>query len=81
MRSLVLTSFPPENGKYVTDSIVLDLFDEAATNVVFEGIDIHPYNLESDATTVVCDPSVFAEQDLDHLGFKCQTGKYDEATA
>lgn len=80
MRSLVLIPFSPGSGKYNTDSIILDLYDEAATNLVFEGIDIHPYNLGSDATTVVCDSSVFAQQDLYHLGFECQTGKFEATT-
>ncbi len=80
MRSLVMTSFSPENGGYITDSIILDLFDGAATDIVFEDINIHPYNLGNDATTVVCDPSVFANEDLNQLGFTCYTGDF-KATA
>lgn len=80
MRSLVLTLISPGDGQYITDSIILDLFKGAVTGLSFKGINIHPYNLGNDKTTVVCDSSVFTTQDLANLGFKCQEGKYEATT-
>jgi hypothetical protein len=58
------------------DSVILNLFNGAATDLAFTNIKIHPYNLGYDDTSVVCDPDVFTSEDLANLGFKCQDGQF-----
>ena len=53
-------------GNYLTDSIVLDLYAGYL-------IEIHPYNLDYDNTTVVCDPRVFSAEDLANLSYYSET--------
>lgn len=47
-----------------------------ALNISVENIDIHPQNLASNATTVICDPSALAPGEQSTLGFLCKTGPY-----
>jgi hypothetical protein len=59
-----------------TQSIILDLYNSSAANLSFHSINFHPYNLGYNATTVICDPRVFTNDELDDLGFECHNGPY-----
>ena len=56
-----------------TDSIEFHLFKGSASKLTFRNIDIRPYQGKA---TVICDPSVFGDEDLANLGFECRTGLY-----
>ncbi|EKM76209.1 hypothetical protein AGABI1DRAFT_131529 [Agaricus bisporus var. burnettii JB137-S8] len=64
-----------------TKAIIFDLYPETvglllALNLTVENIDIHPQNLDSDKTTVLCDPSTLVSGEQMTLGFECQDGPY-----
>ncbi|KAG8903194.1 hypothetical protein FRC01_009292 [Tulasnella sp. 417] len=59
-----------------TQSIIMDLYPNTATNLHFKNIKVHPYKKPYSATTVICDPATLAPGEQDTLGFKCQRGPY-----
>ncbi|KAH8921542.1 glycoside hydrolase family 28 protein [Atractiella rhizophila] len=61
-----------------TQGVILDLYNRTATNLTFKNIHVRPYRQGYDDTTVICDPSVFDQEDLNNLGFVCRDGLYEE---